>query len=234
MSHVFKIALVAVLFVGCTTPFKDASMPDDVKLPEVSWTKGETTTEGAPDKGEFKVQFETTAGNFTMLVHREWAPRGAERFYQLIKNTYYDGAPFYRVMPEFMVQFGMNGDPKGTRYWDKSFPDEPVIQKNLFGLVSYAKSGPNTRSTQLFINYADNARMLDPQGFSPFAEVVEGMKNVIAINAQYREEPNQGMMVRSGNKYVFKNFPDIDYIVKATIVDDGSAAVSETLTSEKK
>ena len=227
MPHVFKIALIAVLFVGCTTP-------DDVELPEVSWTKGETTTEGAPDKGEFKVQFETTAGDFTMLVHRDWAPRGAERFYQLIKNKYYDGAPFYRVLPGLIVQFGMNGDPKGTRYWDKSFPDDPVIQKNLPGTVSYAKSGPRTRSTQLFINYRDNARSLDPQGFSPFAEVIEGMDNVIAINAQYTQEPKQEMMARSGNRYVFRNFPDIDYIVKATFIDDANASESGVITPEEK
>ena len=226
MSHVFKIALVAVLFVGCTTPFKDGS--------EVSWTKGETTTEGAPKKGEFKVQFETTAGDFTMLVHRDWAPRGAERFYQLIKNKYYDGAPFYRVVPGFMVQFGMNGDPKGTRYWDKSFPDDPVIQKNLPGTVSYAMSGPRTRSTQLFINYGDNARSLDPQGFSPFAEVIEGMQNVVAINAQYGQKPKQGMLARSGNKYVFKEFPDIDYIVKATLIDDANVGESGSVTPEQK
>ncbi len=215
MPNYFKSALIVVLLIGCST-----STDLEIKLPEVAWAKGETTTEGAPDQGEFKVQFETTAGNFTLLVHRDWAPRGAERFYQLIKHQYYDGAPFYRVIPGFMVQFGMNGDPTGTRYWDRAFPDEPVIQSNLPGLVSYAKSGPNTRSTQLFINYGDNAESLDPQGFSPFAEVVEGMANVIKVNAEYGERPDQGLMARSGNKYVFKNFPDIDYIVKATFVDE--------------
>jgi cyclophilin family peptidyl-prolyl cis-trans isomerase len=226
MSHCYKIALLIFLFVGCTTPAKDTSKTLALNLPEVAWTKGETTTDDAPKTGEFKVAFETTAGNFTLLVHRDWAPRGAERFYQLIKNKYYDGAPFYRVVPGFMVQFGMNGDPKGTKFWDASFPDEPVIQKNLPGLVSYAKSGPNTRSTQLFINYGDNAGLLDPQGFSPFAEVIQGMDSVIAINAKYAQLPNQGKMARYGNDYVFEKFPEIDYIVKATMLDDASAPVT--------
>ena len=230
MSHVFKISFVALLFVGCSTPDQDSA---DVDLPEVNWTKGETKTRGAPEKGEFKVEFETTAGNFTMHVHRDWAPLGAERFYQLIKSKYYDGAPFYRVVPGFVVQFGMNGDPRGTRYWDRSFPDDPVKKRNLPGMVSYAKSDPNTRSTQIFINYRDNSRMLDPQGFSPFAEVVEGMDNVIAINAEYLEQPKQQMMARAGNKYVFKNFPNIDYIVKATLVEDAAAGEPETGTADE-
>ena len=227
MSHVFKIALLMVLFAGCNTPTKDSSETLNLQLPEVNWTEGETSTDGAPEKGEFKVLFETTKGNFTMLVHRDWAPRGAERFYQLIENKYFDGAPFYRVMPGFIVQFGMNGDPKGTKYWDKSFPDEPVKQSNMPGLVSYAKAGPNTRSTQLFINYGLNAG-LDKQGFSPFAEVVEGMKNVIAINPEYQQEPIQGRMAQLGNEYVFKSFPNIDYIIKATFVEDKPAAGAES------
>ena len=202
-------------------------------IPEVSWTEGELSTDLAPEQGEFKVQFETSAGNFVMLVHRDWAPRGAERFYQLITNKYYDGAPFYRVVPGFMVQFGMCGDPKGTKYWDKSFPDEDVKQSNVPGLVSYAKAGPNTRSTQLFINYGNNQK-LDSNGFSPFAEVVEGMKNVIAINAEYLELPRQKDLARSGNKYAFEKFPNIDYIVKATIMDAAAPAESETQAPEAK
>ena len=212
MSHFYKTTLIFVLLVGCSSP------KEEIKLPEVNWTKGETTTDGAPTEGEFKVLFETTCGNFTMLVHRDWAPRGAERFFQLIKNKYFDGAPFYRVMPGFMVQFGMNGDPKGTDYWDVPFPDEPVVQSNMPGLVSYAKAGANTRSTQIFINYKDN-ESLDRQAFPPFAEVVDGMANVLKINSEYGEKPSQSRMARSGNKYVFAEFPKIDYIIKATFVD---------------
>ena len=215
---VFAICCLT-LMVGCSTESKEAA-----DVPAGSWTKGETTTKNAPETGEFKVAFETTAGNFTMLVHRDWAPHGAERFFQLIKNKYYDGAPFYRVVPGFMVQFGMNPDPRGTRYWDRPFPDDIVKQKNLIGLVSYAKPNlPNRRSTQLFINYADNSAMLDKQGFSPFAEVIEGMNNVIAINSEYGEKPSQQLMAALGNKYVFAEFPNIDYIIKATLVEDESS-----------
>lgn len=207
----FAVVLLALL-MGCS------EKQPDLELPEVAWTEGERSTDGAAETGEFEVLFETTAGNFTVKVYREWAPRGAERFYQLIKNKYYDGAPFYRVMPGFIVQFGMNGDPAGTKYWDKSFPDDPVVQSNMAGVVCFAKAGPNTRSTQVFINYEDNGKSLDSQGFAPFAEVIDGMKNVIAINPEYMEQPNQAAMARSGNAYVFSKFPEIDYIKKATFV----------------
>ena len=213
-----------LLIIGCSAPGASDSAPiagaegHKLNLPETNWTEGETSTDNAPTSGEFTVKFETTAGDFVMLVHRNWSPRGAERFYQLIKNKYYDGAPFYRVVPGFMVQFGMNGDPAGTDYWSKPIPDEPSAQSNTIGMVTYAKSGPNTRSVQLFINYANNGPSLDPQGFPPFAEIIEGMNKVNAINAQYRERPNQGAMRQQGNEYVFTEFPRIDYIKTVTFV----------------
>lgn len=216
MKRICTLAICLTLLVGCSSP--DAAQDLDIELPEVAWTEGETSTDGALETGEFEVLFETTAGDFTMKVHRDWAPRGAERFYQLIKNKYYDGSPFYRVVPGFIIQFGMNGDPRGTRYWDKSFPDDPVVQSNMRGVVSYAKSSPNTRSTQIFINFGHNAD-LDQDGFSPFAEVVDGMKKVIDINPEYLQIPDQGMMARSGNAYVFSKFPKIDYIIKASFVE---------------
>jgi len=235
MAHLSSIVLAMVLIAGCSTPGGKITQDEvDVKPPAVNWTEGETTTKGAPTEGEFLVEFETTAGNFKMKVHRDWAPRGAERFYRLIKNKYYDGAPFYRVVPGFMVQFGMCGDPKGTKYWNKNFPDEAVKQSNLPGLVSYAHAGPGTRSTQLFINYGNNAR-LDGMQFSPFAEVIEGMENVQGINSEYGEQPDQGELHRSGNKYVFKKFPNIDYIISAKLVEaEIEEKAAETVTDEAK
>lgn len=228
MSMSRKFIPLLFLVVGCSAPNSDSppiagADESPLRLPEVNWTKGETSTENAPTTGEFQVEFQTTAGDFTMLVHRDWAPRGAERMYQLIKSHYYDGAPFYRVVPGFMVQFGMNGDPQGTQYWDVSFPDDPVTQSNQVKTVSFATSGPNTRSTQLFINYGDNAR-LDRMGFSPFAEIVEGMNNVNAINSRYGEKPDQGQMTAEGNEYVFRKFSRIDYIISATFADQADTS----------
>lgn len=232
MSKYYKLIPLVFLFVGCSSPGGDSGGDSPIagadesplKMPEVHWTEGELSTDGAQSIGDYQIKFETTAGDFTMMVHRSWAPRGAERMYQLIKSRYYDGAPFYRVVPGFMVQFGMNGDPKGTQYWDNSFPDDPVKESNQIGMVSFATSGPNTRSTQLFINYGDNAR-LDKMGFSPFAEIIEGMNKVNAINARYGEAPDQGRMTAEGNGYVFSKFPQIDYIISASFVgEDGAEA----------
>ncbi|MFT5299864.1 MAG: peptidyl-prolyl cis-trans isomerase A (cyclophilin A) [Mariniblastus sp.] len=222
MKHFLKLALLIVLFVGCTTPGKEIASNQDpvpVEPPPTNWTKGELSTDGAPTKGEFTVKFLTTAGDFTMHVHRDWSPRGAERFYQLIKNRYYDGAPFYRVLPKFIVQFGMCGDAKGSDYWDQTFLDEPVVKSNTFGTVSYAKASENTRSTQLFINYNDNTGSLDSQGFAAFAEVVEGMSSVININAEYTDKPKQPSLKLSGSKYTAKRFPRIDYIIRTTMTE---------------
>ena len=239
MSRVLTLIPICLLIAGCNSATRDSQPPiaeaKEVAIdpPEVNWTEGETSTDNAPASGEYQVKFETTAGDFTMLVHRDWAPRGAERMFQLIKSQYFDGAPFYRVVPGFMVQFGMCGDPKGTQYWEQSFPDEPVTQSNQLGMVSYAKSGPDTRSTQLFINYDNNAQ-LDGMGFSPFAEIIEGMNKVKAINAQYRELPDQTRMTMAGNEYIFAEFPKIDYIIRATFVggEPGADATSGETTGE--
>jgi peptidyl-prolyl cis-trans isomerase A (cyclophilin A) len=240
MKNLNKLALILLLLVCGCGPSDSASTASTsgetetdkpkVDVPEVNWEKGKTGVANAPKTGEFTVKFETTAGDFTTLVHREWAPMGAERFYQLIESKFFDGAPFYRVVPGFIVQFGMNGDPKGTQYWDKSFGDDPVKQTNRRATMTFAMAGPGTRSTQLFINFGNN-RSLDSQGFSPFGEVTEGMEMVDAINAEYAQKPNQGLMHQHGNEYVFSSFPNIDYIKKAYFVDatgDDEAADEET------
>jgi peptidyl-prolyl cis-trans isomerase A (cyclophilin A) len=166
----------------------------------------------------FRANFETSVGVFVVEVTRAWAPRGADRFYNLVKYGYFDGDRFFRVVPNFMVQFGMNGDPKLNAVWgDANIPDDPVVQSNKRGFVTFAKTQmPNTRSTQIFINFRDNAG-LDPQGFAPIGQVVAGMDVVDKINPEYRESPEQGLISSQGNAYLTKAFPRLDYIKKATI-----------------
>ena len=126
----------------------------------------------------FKVKFETSTGDFIVEVHREWAPIGAERFYQLVKSGFYDECRFFRVVPGFMVQFGINGDPGVQRQWENNITDDPVVKSNTRGFVTFATSGPNSRTTQIFINFGDN-ESLDGQGFAPFGEVIEGMEKLM-------------------------------------------------------
>jgi peptidyl-prolyl cis-trans isomerase A (cyclophilin A) len=173
-------------------------------------------TEQSP--ATFKVDFDTSKGMFVVEVHRDWAPLGADRFYNLVKNGFYDDVRFYRVIPNFMVQFGMSGNPAVTAAWNgTTLNDDPVKQSNKRGYITYANTGrPNSRGTNLFINYKDNA-FLDPQRFAPFGQVVQGMDIVEKINAQYGEQPEQPLMISQGNAYLIKAFPKLDYIKTATI-----------------
>ena len=165
----------------------------------------------------YKAQFETSKGNFVVEVHRDWAPKGADRFYNLVKNGFFDDTRFFRVVPDFMVQFGINGDPNIQKVWrTANIQDDPVKQSNKKGYVTFANAGPNTRSTQVFINFKDNA-FLDKQPFPPFGEVVSGMDVVEKISSQYGEKPNQTTIQAEGNAYLNKEFPKLDYIKKATI-----------------
>ncbi len=169
----------------------------------------------------YKARFDTSAGPFVVEVHRDWAPNEADRFYNLVKNGFYDGCRFFRVMPGFMVQFGINGNPAIQRNWvNATIPDDPVKESNKQGTISFAQSGmPNSRTTQVFINYADNSRGLDRQGqgFAPFGKVVSGMDAVDKIYSGYGQEPNQGSIQSQGNAYLTKEYPKLDYIKKATI-----------------
>ena len=166
----------------------------------------------------FRVNFDTSVGPFVIEVTRAWAPMGADRFYNLAKYGYFDGARFFRVIPNFMVQFGIHGDPKLNAVWSEAnIPDDPVTQSNKRGFVTFAKrSAPNSRSTQLFINFKDNAG-LDGQGFAPFGQVVSGMEVVDKINASHGEAPEQGLIQTQGNAYLNKAFPTLDYIRTARI-----------------
>ncbi len=175
-------------------------------------------TEKAPDL--YKVKFETTKGSFTVQVHRDWAPNGADRFYNLVKNGYYDGCAFFRAVKDFMVQFGINGDPAVNQVWmNARIPDDPVKKGNTRGRITYAMAGPGTRTTQVFINYKNNA-FLDGQGFAAFGEVGEdGMKVVDSLYTGYGDTAKiQGQLYRQGTPFLLESFPKLDYIKKATIV----------------
>ncbi len=166
----------------------------------------------------FKVKFETTKGDFVVEVTKAWAPIGATRFYRLVQERFFDGCRFFRVVPGFMVQFGISGDPKVAAAWEhRNIKDDPVRQSNTLGMITYAMAGPNTRTTQLFINYGNNAG-LDSQGFSPFGKVVSGMEVVTAIYSGYGERPDQGAIQAQGNAYLNAHFPKLDYIKTARIV----------------
>ncbi|HLX71270.1 MAG TPA: peptidylprolyl isomerase [Verrucomicrobiae bacterium] len=172
--------------------------------------------EKAPDT--FKVRFDTTKGAFTVEVTRSLAPNGADRFYNLVKSGYFKDIGFFRVVPGFMVQFGIHADPKVAAAWrEANIQDDPVKGSNTRGTITFATAGPNTRTTQLFINYGNNT-FLDGQGFSPFGKVTDGMEVVDKINSEYGENPNQGRVQTEGNAYLKKGFPNLDYIKSATIV----------------
>ena len=178
-------------------------------------------TEKAPET--FKAQFDTTKGKFTIEVTRSQAPNGADRFYNLVKSGYFTDIAFFRVVPGFMCQFGINGDPSISAKWrEASIQDDPVKGSNTRGTITFATAGPNTRTTQLFISFGNNA-FLDGQGFSPFGKVTDGMDVVDKINSESGERPNQGRIQMEGNAYLKKDFPNLDYIKSATIIPTAAA-----------
>jgi peptidyl-prolyl cis-trans isomerase A (cyclophilin A) len=168
----------------------------------------------------FKAKFDTTKGTIVIEVHRAWSPNGADRFYNLVKNGYYDGVKFFRVVPGFVVQWGIHGDPSIANTWLRAnIPDDAVKESNRRGFVTYAKSSAhNSRSVQLFINLADNSR-LDGTGFAPFGKVTEGMDVVDKLYGGYGEGLTklQGRIAEEGNAFLEKNYPQLDGIKKATI-----------------
>ena len=177
----------------------------------------------APEK--YQVSVETTEGTFLMAIHREWAPNGADRFYNLVEGGYYSDVAFFRAMQGFMVQYGISGDPVLSQVWKSArIKDDPTgVQSNTRGRVTFAMAGPNSRTTQMFINYANNEN-LDNMGFSPIGEVVEGMDVVDRLHTGYGEGaprgkgPSQAMFQSQGNAYLRSQFPDLDFIVKMTVV----------------
>lgn len=180
----------------------------------------------------YTVNFTTTKGDFVVEVHRAWAPLGADRFYNLVKNGFFTDAAFFRYVPNFIVQFGIPADPKVARAWlDARIKDDPVKQNNAPGSLVFATSGPNTRTTQLFINLNDNTQSLGPQGFAPFAKVIKGMNVVTGLYSGYGERPDQGRIQSEGKTYLDKGFPKLDSIKSATIA---SEQASEPAKGKKK
>jgi peptidyl-prolyl cis-trans isomerase A (cyclophilin A) len=208
--------LLAVLLAWGLAPALAA--PTNPKLSDPSALK-----EKAPET--FKARFDTSKGVFVIEVTRAWAPNGADRFYNLVKNGYYDDCRFFRVISGFMVQFGINGDPAVNNVWNMArIQDDPVQESNKRGFVTFATSGPNTRTTQVFINYNNRNMALDEQGFAPFGKVVEGMEVVDGLYSEYGEGapggkgPDQGRVQGEGNTYLTASFPNLDYIKSAKIV----------------
>jgi len=172
----------------------------------------------------YKAKFDTSKGVFVVEVHREWAPLGADRFYNLVKNGFYNNVRFFRVLTGFMAQFGMSGTPAVQKVWGapaQNLKDDPVKQSNKRGYITFANAGPNSRSTQVFINMVDNT-FLDPEAmhFAPFGQVVEGMDVVDMLYTGYGRQnvPDQGRITNEGNVYLTKEYPKLDFVKTATIV----------------
>ena len=172
----------------------------------------------------YKAKFDTSKGIVVIEVHRDWSPNGADRFYNLVKHGFYDNVRFFRVLSGFMAQFGISGDPKLSAKWREArIKDDPVRQSNRRGFITYAMAGPDTRTSQLFINFGDNSA-LDRQGFPPFGRVVSGMNVVDALNDEYGEGaprgrgPDQFRIQSEGNAYLMRDFGRLDYVKKATIM----------------
>jgi peptidyl-prolyl cis-trans isomerase A (cyclophilin A) len=188
-----------------------------VLLTACSMQKPAAAAKDAPAPATYRINFDTSRGPFVVEINREQAPNGADHLYALVKANYFDGARFYRVVPGFMVQWGAAADPEVSKKWDITIQDDPVKETNARGTISFAAtSQPNSRSTHMFINYADNAR-LDGMGFAPMGKVVSGMEIVDQIYSGDGERPDQIQMKEMGNKYLEREFPNLDYIKTARI-----------------
>ena len=201
--------IFALLLAGCATPAYRAH-----RLP----------AEPPPAPASYQAEFTTTEGTFVVQVQRDLAPRGADRFSQLVNERVYDDVAFFRAISGFIIQFGIPGTPAESRRWkDAVIPDDPVVATNARGAITFATSGPNTRTTQLFINLRDNTQ-LDGVGFAPFGAVVSGMDTVDRLYMGYGEGshigrgPDQGKIQDEGNEYLKKGFPELDYIQKVRIL----------------
>lgn len=211
------LAVTSVALAGCESgpsAKEDAPIPKAPAIAQADTKKAESAAE------TYQVKFETTAGDFVVEVHPDWAPKGAARFKEMVEKGILDDCRFFRVIKDFMVQFGINGDPEVSKVWrEKRIQDDPVKKSNKRGYITFATSGPNSRTTQVFINYKDNRR-LDDQGFAPFGEVVSGMDVVDRLNDTYGGTPSdfQPQIQSQGNRFLDSKFPGLDSIKKATIV----------------
>jgi peptidyl-prolyl cis-trans isomerase A (cyclophilin A) len=211
------LALFTVLFLSACGSSSDQQKksaeaeratpaPENTPKPPVTDTNEKT----------FKVEFVTSKGPVLIEVHPKWAPLGAEQFRKLVEAKFFDGARFFRIVPNFVVQFGLAANPAVTKKWDHPIKDDAVTQINRTGSLAFATMGPETRTSQIFINLKTN-QSLDTQGFAPFAQVIEGMEHIEHLYAAYGERPDQESITKQGNAYLESNFPNLDYIKTARI-----------------
>lgn len=200
--------VLLLTLIGCSSPEPKKNIE----------TKESTSPKQAPP--EYKVKVETTKGDFVIHVHRDWAPKGADRFHELVRMGYYDDSRFYRVVKDFIVQFGLAKDPKLSEMMAQSpIDDDPAMKTNMKGRVSFAKLGVNSRTSQVFVNLKNN-RTLDEQGFAAFGEVIEGMDVVAKLYSGYGDYsgPEQPKIIAQGNAYLDRHFSRLDQLKKATIL----------------
>lgn len=221
-GHAPMFAAAALLMIGCSAG--DESTPRAAPNPLLQPAR---FTDTAP--AVFQVRFETSEGDFLVDVYRNWAPLGADRFYNLVSAGYFDDTRIYRVLEGFVAQFGLNGDPWVNQAWKTEFlVDDPVIRENTRGRVTFAKGGRHSRTTEVFVNLRDNTQ-LDANQFSPLGEVVEGMDVVDRLYAAYGDGPPRGdgpyqaMVEARGNAYLDDAFPELTRIVRATVVLNGGS-----------
>ncbi len=227
---VMAIIVACLCTVGLWAQTAEQHSPPVVR--RVSLMDPSYLKEQAPEV--YRVKFTTTKGDFIVEVKRAWAPHGADRFYNLVKNGFYDNAGIFRVVPGFVAQFGISARLEIARIWYKAvIPDDPVKEHNLRGYITYAMAGPNPRTTQVFINLADNRR-LDDMGFAPFARVVEGMNVVDSFYSGYGDGPptgkgpDQGRVTNEGKAYLDKDFPQLDIVKSTTVEPVAAPAISGT------
>jgi cyclophilin family peptidyl-prolyl cis-trans isomerase len=220
--HFFLLPCLAlfVLLAACSSPppaTEKESKPAAAAEPPKKEEPAGTPEAAKADPNIYRVRFDTSKGPLVLEVHRDWAPLGAERFRQLVEDKFFDQARFFRYVPNFVIQFGLAASPAKTKKWDKPIKDDPVARTNGVGTLAFATAGPNTRTSQIFINLRSN-QTLDDQGFAPFARIVEGIDVIGKIYAEYGEEPDQERITNQGNAYLNAKFPKLDYIIKATII----------------
>lgn len=251
MHRSINLLIIPALFCAGCAANGDGNVVNDAEVP----TAPATPRTGGDDAGTgetYQVLFETSKGDFVIEVHEDWAPRGAARFRELVEAGFYDDCRFFRVIDGFMAQVGMNGDPQVQAQWQhNTIRDDPVRQSNTRGRVSFATSGPDSRTAQFFINFGDNSN-LDPMGFSPIGEVIAppadlatdedrlyGMACVDGLYSGYGEGaprgrgPDQGMILEQGNEYLNARFPELDYIVSARILEDEPTSPSDDSVSDE-
>jgi peptidyl-prolyl cis-trans isomerase A (cyclophilin A) len=198
-----------LMLASCSSPGTPEKKTEETAKP--------ATPAGPPATGSYKVLMATSKGNITVEVHRDWAPIGAQRFYELVQAGFYDNARFFRYVPNFVIQFGLAADPAVTKKWGTPINDDPVTHINRTGSLSFANAGPNTRDTQIFINLRTN-QGLDDQGFAPFAQITDGMDVVGKIYGGYGERADQNALRLQGNAYLLKSYPKMDYIRTAKLL----------------